>query len=337
MTNNRSCDKKDFDWSIYRKPKRILSDDQELALTEGTMRPLLDYALSQPDVRFDIRHHKANLYFRGGNLLRIAFEKSASGGINHFGEFDLNYSIPKGAARLKPSIRRVELDTEADVAACLIELDRFKDLMLNWWEDYPKGERTYEQYIASANEYFEPAMPPEYMVIDIEYQYARRRFDLVAMRRNPTNTDPVGFRTPLLSLWELKCDKRALAGKSGLFDHAVDYRDFVLKQEGAHAGRAQDEYMMMVQQKVRLELLPDCGFAAFAPARPEYLLLFADYDVHQPTLDRPLAAFLDCLEAAGLSRDVKFADIQRTGERFQEDLTVHTPMSAVEFGRYRTE
>jgi hypothetical protein len=335
VTNNRSCDKKDFNWSVYHKPKRILSGSQELALSEGLLRPLLDYVLSHPEVRLDIRHHKANLYYRGGNLLRLASE-GVLHGVRHFGEFDLNYSVPKGAKRLAGNVHTLALNTRADVDACVSELDRFKEQMLTWWADYPKGERTYEQYIASANESYDPNLPPEYLVIDLEYQYARRRFDLVAMKRNPTTSDPIGFQEPQLSLWELKCDQRALSGKAGLLDHAVDYRQFVLAEPDVHVRRAQDEYAKVVLQKQRLGLFPDCGFTKFSPGTPEFLLLFADYAVGQRALDRPLEDFTTCLEVAGLLEHVAFTSIPRTGERFEEDLTVGPPMTAAEFRNYRT-
>jgi hypothetical protein len=335
VTNNRSCRKEHFDWSIYHKPKRILTDDQELTLTNGTMRPLLDYVLSQPDVRFDIRHHKANLYFRGGNLLRIAFEKSPSGGIHHFGEFDLNYSVRDSSLRRANNIVRVSLDTEDEVKNCAAELERFRGHMLGWWADHPKGERTYEQYIAAANEHLDRQAPPEYLVVDIEYQYARRRFDLVALRRNPTEADPVGFLKPHLSLWELKCDKRALSGTSGLIDHADDYSRFVRAENGEHANRAKTEYAAMVKQKQRLRLLPQFDLEEFSAKRPEFLLLFADYEVREPGLTQPLASFLGCLEKDGLLDSAGFADIPRTGERFEEDLTVGPPMSTKAFLDYR--
>ncbi len=67
----------------------------------------------------------------------------------------------------------------------------------------------------------------------------------------------------------------------------------------------------MVRQKVDLGLLSaDLGFEEFAPEPPEFLILFADYDVCQAQLTSPLTRMRAEIEQrlGGLEL-LKFADL----------------------------
>lgn len=294
MATNKTCDKADFDWASYTKAPRRLTPAQMEALSEGQLRPILDYALDHPEVRFDIRPNSANLYFDGGSLLQLE-----GGARSPFrGIYNLGYVGEKG-------MHVSELGDATKVRELVDSFDQRREEM---WRHRHSGrgrdERRNQQLIARANDGRSLTDVSDFVVVDIEYANARRVFDLVGF-------DPAGLPRPWLTYVELKCQGGALNGKSGLRDHAIDFSEFFCADGGRHVELALRELSDMVRQKVDLGLISaDLGFESFAQDRPRFLVLFADYDVCQAQLTTPLERIRDEFgERLGGLDLLRFADL----------------------------
>jgi hypothetical protein len=306
VATNKSCNKADFDWTRYKKAPRRLTAVQLEALKTGHLRPLLDYVLAHPEVRFDIRPSGANIYYDGGSLLQL------EGGLRTplRGIFNLGYVGEHGE----------HVSELVDAAGVKGLLERFPERREQMWRHRHAGhgrdERRNQQLIARANDGRAP--DAALVAVDIEYANARRIFDLVCF-------DRAELPCPRLVLVELKCRGAALNGKSGLQEHAIDFCEFLRAEGGRHVELALGELSTMVHQKVHLGLLPaDLGFEAFAAEPPEFLVLFADYDACRPQLTTPLRQLRreidDRLDGTG---HLRFADLGDVETDHPERLRLH--------------
>ena len=322
MATNKSCRKDEFDWSSYKKAPRKLAPPVEAALLQGHLRPILEYVRSQSEVRLDIRPGKANLYYDGGSLLRLE-----GGARSPFrGVFDLGYVGEKG--------RDVRILDGA--AAVKSVVDGFAQRRRQMWDHRHSGsgrdERRHEQAIARANDARSLADAGDFVIVDIEYCYARRNFDLVGF-------DRAGSPRPRLIYCELKCRGAALNGTSGLRDHGIDFGDFLCADDGRHVENSKRELAAMIQQKMRLGLLSaDLGFEGFSSEPPEFLVVFADYDVCRPQLRTPLERLRTEVEKrlGGLEL-IRFADFPEADDGASPLLRLRreTVMDSTQFDAYR--
>jgi hypothetical protein len=145
----------------------------------------------------------------------------------------------------------------------------------------------------------------DFCVLDLEYQWAQRRFDLVAARRRPTTEDPTGWMEPSLVFIEVKSDERACRGSSGLAGHAKDYRSII--EAPPHQGESiRREFEGVIEQKMRLGLLHrDWPFRRFAAGSPiELLVVFVGVDPRSAKVYPLLAGVSAELGALGSRGDI---------------------------------
>jgi hypothetical protein len=294
VETNRSCPKGSFGWSHYKKAPRRLTVAQTAALTDGHLRPLLDYALDDPEIRFDIRPGKVNLYYDGGSLLRL------QGGTHRppQGAFDLGYVGESGYCTYELSDRSAVLALREQLA------DRRRDMDAHREAGSARAERRYEQRIAHANDARSMDGVGDFVIFDIEYSYARRRFDFAAI-------DVAGLPRPRLILGELKCRAGALNGTASLQAHGEDFAELVRAENGRHVTIVRDELADLICQKQRLGLLAaGLGFEGFSDDTPEFLVMFADFDVGKAQLQTPLSRLYDEVDSRLGNRDLlKFAHL----------------------------
>ena len=141
LATNKSCDKGEFDWGVYKKALRRLTPAQEEALSGGTLRPLLDYVLAEPEVRLDIRPNAANIYYDGGSLLQL---KNGTR-LPFTGTFSRGYI---GEKDYEESLLRCLADSEHEVQG--FEKRRWQ-MREHDGEGYKRAERRIQQSIARAN------------------------------------------------------------------------------------------------------------------------------------------------------------------------------------------
>lgn len=273
--------KRQVDLETYRKAPRRLSDHLFKHLSEGDLQPVLKAVVADPRLRLDIRERRFNVYYGGGSLMLADGRKSPTQL-----HFDAKYY--KGNDTLMPLLPSV-LNSLSDAQAWVGSFEELISGMDTWWKTHAKGERAHCQAMAAAND--GASAPPlgDFLILDMEYQWAQRRLDLIAAEKHPTESDPTGWREPDLVFVEVKSDYSACSGASGLSDHASDYRDIITTRSGAAAADIKSEYQRVWSQKRDLGLIsPSVPFERFSADTPGLLLVFVDLDPRHRCLEIPM-------------------------------------------------
>jgi len=290
--------------NTYRKIPRVLAESMEIALRPGgDLHPVLVAVAKTDQLRLDIRDRRFNVYYGGGNLMLVDGRKSPW--ILHFDE---KYFT---GGDIAPPTLPTQFSTINDIHDWVQAFPKLIKGMKLWWADHPKGERAYCQEIAAANSRKAGPPPADFLVLDLEYEWAKRRFDIVAAKRRPTKMDATGWAEPDLVFVEVKCEYPACYGKSGLGDHARDYRDIITAMDSASASpqylKIKEEYENLIAQKTRLGMLCESlGFSRFSLSIPELLLVFVDLDPNVPKLLGPLGEVREVLDGLGDAAHIRF-------------------------------
>jgi len=292
--------KQQVDLDTYRKRPRRLAEPMEAALGPGgDLHPVLVAVADDHRLRLDIRERRFNVYYGGGNLMLVDGRKSPW--VLHFDE-----KYFKGGV-LQPPTLPTQFSAIDDAHAWVQAFPELIAGMEDWWTRHPKGERTHCQAMAAANSGMAGPPPADYLVLDLEYQWAQRRFDMVAAKRRPTEDDATGWAEPDLVFVEVKSDYSACSGISGLGDHARDYRDIITASGGRRAQEIKLEYEHVIAQKVRLGLLdPSLDVRRLSPAVPELLVVFVDLDPDVPSLLAPVCEVRAVSNALGDTAHIRF-------------------------------
>jgi hypothetical protein len=292
--------KQQVDLNTYRKIPRLLKGPMEVALAQGgTLHPVLVAVADDHRLRLDIRDCRFNVYYGGGNLMLVDGRKSTW--MLHFDE-----KYFKGGS-LKPPTLPTQFSCIDDAHAWVQAFPNLIAGMEYWWKRHPKGERAHCQAMAAANSGVAGVPSGDYLVLDLEYQCAQRRLDMIAAKRRPTNKDATGWAEPDLVFVEVKSEYPACYGKSGLGDHARDYRDIITSSDGRHVIDIKREYQNVIAQKIRLRLLDkSLDFSRFSTAVPELLVVFVDLDPNVPKLLPPFGEVREVSDALGDAARIRF-------------------------------
>jgi len=294
--------KKQVKLEAYVKGPRKLQPPMEHELgINGKLNPILKNVLKDDRLRLDIRDRRFNVYYQGGSLMLVDGRKR-----KWALHFDEKYF--KGGSVIPPPLPEfVTSQDDSDSSAWVKAFPVLIKGMDAWWQRHPKGERTHCQAIATMNTEVSGLPKSDYLVLDLEYQWAQRRLDMIAAKRNPTAADPVGWSEPIFVFVEVKSEMGACFGKSGLRDHAADYKDIIGARDGQSARDIMDEFRDVIAQKRRLGLLDQSlPFRDFSAKPPELLIIFVNPDVNNPKLKldvnypklKPLMAELKAVDKA---------------------------------------
>lgn len=255
--------------------RRGLSAEFIEDLLRGSLAPILARVHNDRTLCLELRENYINVYYRGGNLLRVS---PTDGGYSVF--FDTKYF--SGPAPALPAQR---VRSASDVAAWIAALPLLKDTI-----DLakPGEEREVQQLLLRENNFSGVARSTDYYVCDIEYANPHGRFDVVAVRWPSTPTARKRQRGHRLVLGEVKFGDGALDGSAGLVAHVNDVNSFVATSGNRAA--LEEEMVRVFNQKRELGLL-DCDkdLTGFSDERPMLLLLLANHDPDSGKLRRALA------------------------------------------------
>lgn len=297
----KKAPKRQFDWKTYSRPARLLSEAQEVALAEGLLAPLLRLALADDALRLEIRARSANLYCRGTLVVRVTGESP----------FVAEMESDVGGA---PD--RLELATEADAARLLAAIAEKRTELDASYDPGGRPERAYLQLIADSNAGID-LFASEYVVLDMEHTYGKRRYDLVLLRRVEGVTGPGGFAHARLVFADVRTPGQALSGASGLDVVAGDLAEMSKALGGSHLERIRAEFAALAAQKVRLGLLPpELEVRELDAALPEALVVFAGTDASDTANDAAIVALHERLASRHYPterlRFVAFPDVPET-------------------------
>ena len=248
------------------------------ALQHGLLRPLLDRVHLDRTLCLALRNDYLNVYYRGGNLLRLARRGDA-----YAATFDVKYA--RGAPLEVPDsgVREPE-----HVSAWLDAVPRLKLAMDLYLGHHPKDEREIQQVIARDNNIGRVGRATDYYVCDIEYASRHGRFDLVGVHWPSTGADRKRTRGRRLVVGEVKQGDSALSGKAGLHAHLRDVDAFL--SDPTRLAGLKDEMVVVFNQKRALELI-NCGrdIDSFSDEVPLFLVILVNHDPQSTILRAELA------------------------------------------------
>jgi len=212
----------------------------------GILNPLLQRVKRDTSLEMEIRCEKLNVYYRGGNILRV--EKKGKG---YAAFFDEKYA---SASLGLPSECIL---TDSETRAWIDRIPDLKDTMDLWFGAHSKAERASQQMVVYENNASPWAGGTDYFIVDIEYDnHIGARFDLVALRwdSNATARKLQGGYLPKLTAIEMKTGDGALKGKAGLLKHYQQWVEFFTNAR--QLNEFKEEMLRVFQQKRELGLIP---------------------------------------------------------------------------------
>jgi hypothetical protein len=178
---------------------------------DGSLYPILERVKKDHTLMLAIRDGYINIYYRGGNLLKLT--EQGNGFYGTFFDDDYNKSgIPI------PDIPKV-IESDIDAEKWIQTVPFKKEIMDLYFSENNKSEREFQQLVARENNFSKISNESEYFISDIEFADPSigARFDMLAIqwpasqRRNGRNC-----RAALI---EMKYGDGALDGGAGLLKH----------------------------------------------------------------------------------------------------------------------
>lgn len=211
------------------------------------LRDLLRYVKSDNSLDIEIRENYINIYYRGGNALRLT---EISEGRYDF-HFDKNY-FSSGGILLHESIP--VLSSETDWKHYFPVIKQGMDL---YFTSHPKEEREFQQLVVRENNYSGISNSTDYFITDIEYDnHKNARFDMVAIewKSQASSRKLSGKYLPKLVVIEMKYGDGALKGSAGMVKHINDFNLFLSNPKEVLDFK--EEMLTVFQQKRDLGLIP---------------------------------------------------------------------------------
>ena len=225
---------------------RKLSTEFENDLLNGCLSNVLDLVKKDCSLDLEIRDEYINIYYKGGNILKISFE---SGIYTYYFNFEYFKSV---VGPLKKDIEKYlnEREWEKYFAFTKHVMDLYFTINRN-------EEREYQQLIVRENNYSSISNGTDYFIIDIEYNnHKNARFDLVAIEwiSETSKRRLLQNYKPKLVVLEMKYGDRAISGKSGMKKHLDDFSKFI--SDKSSVKNFKDEMLEVFRQKRKLGLIP---------------------------------------------------------------------------------
>jgi len=256
-------------------------------LKHGILSPILDDVLSDNNLDLEIRNEYVNIYYGGGNLLRIRQMKKAYR-YNFF--FDIRYVDIGSPMLTKIKELPEKIHSESDVSVWNEMIPYIKKEMDRNFIKHSKPEREFQQLVVRENNTGNTSKATDYSIFDIEYQRGNTRFDLVGGRKLKNDK----FR---LAIIEMKYLDGALKGKAGLIEHVEKAKYFF---DNNDINEFKKELIVIAKQKQELDLISNLPEKIeFSTIIPEFIFLIAN---HKPA-SSVLQAELDKLVSEDFYKD----------------------------------
>lgn len=293
------------------KSIRGLSEKFLVHLSEGKLSGILDRVKKDQTLDMEIRYNYVNIYYRGGNLLRITEHKKAE--YEFF--FDEKYLTEEYRKRLPELSKRIVYDSESAlslIAEWIENIDLMKNAMDIWFGLHPKEERDFQQKVIYDNNDSSVAGGTDYFVLDIEYDnHEGARFDLIAMEweSKPNIRKLSNNYHPKLTIIEMKYGDSSVTGKSGIVDHLQKHKSFFTDQKEIDNFKV--EMVEILSQKRMLGLIPALRDNQHSVNNfdkdIDFILLIANHDPEKSNLFKELQRIVSGDEVNSLPFDIKLS------------------------------
>ncbi|MBE0451962.1 MAG: hypothetical protein IBX70_14135 [Clostridia bacterium] len=187
---------------------RRLSDKFINDLLNGELSFFLNEANTNPNICLEIRNGYINLYYKGGNALKITESKSG-----YSFHFDSKYCKNKV---VETDYSFYEALNKRDANAFEVVFPNILSEMDSWFEVHKKTERDFQQKLVKSN-------TENLSIVDIEY--AGRKSNGKQFR-----LDMLGIYKDKLIIFENKFGNGAISGASGICKHYNDIVDIISDQ-----------------------------------------------------------------------------------------------------------
>lgn len=288
-------------------------------LGKGFLAPILERIKQDHTLMLAIRGGYINIYYRGGNLLKLTKAKS---GRRYEPFFDANYIISKNAglqAWLKDNAGA--LVSEADSTRWVTKFGELKQEMDIFLTKKKKDEREFQQLIVRENNFSRLANETEYFFTDIEYTSPRAdagdldasplagrgfRFDMLGVEwlASERKHAKAGQCRPVIV--EVKYGDNALGGSAGLTKHLQDIRAFLDNSRKELVDTLNDQ----LTQLQKLELLGirenDMQLRATLEKRPLVIFVIANSNPRGKKLKKEVDELAGILGTGDPGFDVAF-------------------------------
>ena len=194
----------------------------DLVDSDGVLHPILTRVKKDHTLMLAIRENFINIYYRGGNILKIMEHNKGS----YQASFDDRYNKSGLLIPDSPS----EINNQNDSRSWIDSFPSRKNIMDEYFSTYGKAEREFQQLIARENNNSTISNESEYFVSDIEVAEPYARFDIMAIRwlaaqrKNRSNCKA--------ALIEMKYGDSALTGSAGLLKHLKDMEKLITNKDG---------------------------------------------------------------------------------------------------------
>lgn len=206
---------------------RTISADfmSDLKNDNGLLHPILERVKQDDTLMLAIRENYINIYYRGGNILRV----KEIGKHSYIGSFDDEYNHPhKPAAEPGTTIKRKKVVKEWAIRFQDDAKDRaqsffyYKGVMDHYFARHQKPEREFQQLVARENNCSTISNSTEYFISDIEITDAElsARFDMSAVRWLASQRK--NGATCRATLIEMKYADGSIGGTTGILKHLRD-------------------------------------------------------------------------------------------------------------------
>ena len=311
---------------MSKNKARKISDEFVLNLKTGVLAPFLLLAKKDATLFVGIRNNYINVYYRGGNLVKIT-EKTSSGNVpTYIGEFDKEYV--KNADILK---RLTGINGKLLTPEAVKEWINILPSLKNEMDVHPKlgQEREFQQLIArdcnGLSIRGDKSSPSDYFICDIEYAEefggTNARFDMLGVLWESNSQKRQNKAEKKLAIIEVKYEEAALlkktggdAKKSDIPEHITDLNKFLSKPE--YVENLKKDAISAFNQLVDLGLLRNHHHLEGFSKEIEYILILINHDPESEIL-------LSALMQAGLpvGAELKFATSTFMGYRlFKENI-----------------
>lgn len=215
-------------------------------LLSGDLSKILDLVQNDNTLDLEIRENYINIYYRGGNLIKIELK----GGSYTF-DFDFNYLTVD-------SPLKTDMELSFKDKNWLRYFTFTKQVMDYYFtKEKRKEEREYQQLVVRENNNSSIANGTDYFIVDIEYDIDRNaRFDIIAIEwiSKPSIRKLQKAYKPKLVVFEMKYGDGALTDPSGIRKHLNDFKTFISNK--ATVDNFKQEMMVIFKQKRELGLIP---------------------------------------------------------------------------------
>ena len=264
---------------------RGLTDHFIDQLKSGLLLPMLGLAQLDCTLCLEIRGNYINIYYRGGNIIRIEGKQEV-----FQASFDRKY-LDNDSTKV-PDLPGVLNNPEA-VKAWIDTIPFLKHEMDIWFGLHPKNEREFQQLMIRENNCGNSAKGTDYFICDVEYANDTGRFDLIAVQWPSSSVHRKNNSNLRLAFIEMKCLDNALTGTSGLCKHVKDINTFLSKTENLE--NIKEEMKVIFNQKLDLGLINNQkSIESFSDDKPEFILALINHDPESSILRNELERLPDC-------------------------------------------